>query len=186
MHWTAGAQAHHSNSTALPSHRRGLPKCRHRQPARLPINTLGTVLSCLAYLIHIGFLFLPLTMQSSLHTFFTLPLSFFLHFLIIFWINQSFWNGAEFRPRPRFLVLVAAMEMITPTLGASVLGDTSSLHIPYTGSPPGRDEARGLSSETIEPTLSCSFLFLIIAGRSMSCLSIYTIRGIRGKFKQLS
>lgn len=82
---------------------------------------------------------------------------------------------------PIFLVLVAVMEMITPTLGASVLGDTSSPHIPYTGSgsPQKRDEGqvdrrRGLSSETMPMSHS-------VPGRSINrLLSIYTIRGIRG------
>lgn len=67
------------------------------------------------------------------------------HLFSFFWSSLAFTlfylfdhrlHGCAFRPvHPSiFLVLVAVMEMITPTLGASVLGDTSSPHIPYTGS----------------------------------------------------
>lgn len=59
---------------------------------------------------------------------------------LLFLVGKFFFNSlnTDVTPgRPRFLVLAraAVMEMITPTLGASVLGDTSSPHIPHTGLP---------------------------------------------------
>lgn len=119
---------------ALPSHRRGLPKCRYRQHTNTSTTNNNT-----GYRIQIVRLHLHLNHPPPilLHTrcsppstpFSSLSLTLFFYYLFD---QLILWHGSHSRPVhvPLFLPQVAVMEMITPTLGASVLGDTSSPHIP--------------------------------------------------------
>lgn len=157
---------------APPSHRRRLPKCRYHRQHTKHVNSIST--GVLYTLFHSSILHLHLnhpppsyyTLDAALppHLFFSLTFFFFYLF------DQCPGTDVHSRPVHR----AAVWETITPTLGASVLGDTSSPHIwHWLGRNQTVRDGRGLSSETSEPTHPH-----LIPGRSIDSpstyLSIYT------------